>query len=115
MVACGHNLLKAHAQAVRVFRSKYQRAQGGKIGFTTNIVWAEPMTDSAAGDLLASAVLPLLPCLWRAHLPVCGERAPREAYAHWCSQTGGLHKTSWTLRLAGFWTRCLRVRDGSDL
>uniref|UniRef100_A0A383WBJ0 Beta-glucosidase n=1 Tax=Tetradesmus obliquus TaxID=3088 RepID=A0A383WBJ0_TETOB len=41
---CGHNVLLAHAAAVKVYRDKY-RSQGAKIGFSTNLVWAEPLTD----------------------------------------------------------------------
>ncbi|KAM3571215.1 hypothetical protein VYU27_006732 [Nannochloropsis oceanica] len=32
----GHNLLLAHSKAVKVYKTKYQAAQGGKIGITIN-------------------------------------------------------------------------------
>lgn len=46
--AC-HNLLRAHAAAVKTYRTWYQPTQGGKIGLTTNVVWAEPLTNSFEG------------------------------------------------------------------
>ena len=50
--AC-HNLLKAHAAAVKTYRTWYQPSQKGKIGFVTNVVWAEPLTNSVEGVLSA--------------------------------------------------------------
>lgn len=47
--AC-HNLLKAHAAAVKTYRTWYQPSQQGKIGLTTNVVWGEPLTNSAEGE-----------------------------------------------------------------
>jgi beta-glucosidase/6-phospho-beta-glucosidase/beta-galactosidase len=47
--AC-HNLLRAHAAAVKTYRTWYQPKQGGKIGLTTNVVWAEPLTNSFEGE-----------------------------------------------------------------
>ena len=41
----GHNLLLAHAKAVKVYRDKYQAVQGGLIGITNNCDWREPLTD----------------------------------------------------------------------
>lgn len=38
----GHNLLLAHAKAVEVYRTEFQKKQGGKIGVTLNSNWAEP-------------------------------------------------------------------------
>jgi beta-galactosidase len=41
-----HQLLRAHAQAVDVYREKYQPKQKGRIGITNNCDWREPRTDS---------------------------------------------------------------------
>lgn len=41
-----HNMLNAHAAAVQVYRSKYQRSQKGVIGITLNSDFAYPLTDS---------------------------------------------------------------------
>lgn len=53
----GHQLLKAHALAVDVYRKKYQTAQGGKIGITNNCDWREPLTDSPADRAAAERAL----------------------------------------------------------
>jgi len=43
-----HNLLRAHAKIVDVYRRKFQGTQRGTIGITNNCDWREPKTDSAA-------------------------------------------------------------------
>jgi beta-glucosidase len=42
-----HNLLRAHAKAVDIYRTKYQAAQQGRVGISNNCDWREPLTDSA--------------------------------------------------------------------
>lgn len=37
-----HNLLRAHAKAVRIYRSEFQPLQNGRIGITLNSDWGEP-------------------------------------------------------------------------
>ncbi|GBG45034.1 hypothetical protein CBR_g78504, partial [Chara braunii] len=44
----GHNVLRAHAAAVDVYRRLYQSHQGGKIGIVLDSVWAMPLSDTAA-------------------------------------------------------------------
>lgn len=39
-----HHLIKAHAKAVQVYRTKYQSSQKGKIGITNNCDWREPLS-----------------------------------------------------------------------
>lgn len=53
----GHNLIKAHAKAVDVYRRQYQPAQGGKIGITNNCDWREPLTSSPADQAAAERAL----------------------------------------------------------
>lgn len=48
-----HNLLLAHAEAVQLYREKYQPEQQGQIGITNNCDWREPLTDSC-GDKAAA-------------------------------------------------------------
>ncbi|KAI8476683.1 MAG: glycoside hydrolase superfamily [Monoraphidium minutum] len=43
---CGHMLLLAHGNAVKIYRDKYQKKQGGKIGMALWSEWSEPFTDS---------------------------------------------------------------------
>lgn len=49
-----HNVLLAHAAAVQLYRSDFQKSQGGVIGITLNQDWSEPRTtdpqDVAAGE-----------------------------------------------------------------
>ena len=42
----GHNLLIAHAKAVKIYRDRYQSLQKGRIGISNNCDWREPLTDS---------------------------------------------------------------------
>ncbi|XP_020269029.1 beta-glucosidase 12-like [Asparagus officinalis] len=44
----GHNLLLAHAAAVKVYRDKYQASQKGKIGITLVTHWFRPYSNSKA-------------------------------------------------------------------
>eukprot|EP00878_Enallax_costatus_P001527 GHUV01001678.1.p1 GENE.GHUV01001678.1~~GHUV01001678.1.p1 ORF type:complete len:401 (+),score=78.89 GHUV01001678.1:691-1893(+) len=43
---CGHNLLLAHAQAVKVYRDVYKPKQGGRIGMALWSEWSEPYSNS---------------------------------------------------------------------
>lgn len=43
---CGHSQLLAHAYAAKLYRTSYQKAQGGKISLALNMDWAEPLTSS---------------------------------------------------------------------
>lgn len=44
------NLLLAHAEAVDLYRSKFQEAQGGKIGIVLNSHWFTPFDDNSKAD-----------------------------------------------------------------
>ena len=37
-----HNQILAHARAYRLYQEKYLSSQGGQVGITLNIHWAEP-------------------------------------------------------------------------
>ncbi|GAB4830909.1 Beta-glucosidase 47 [Ancistrocladus abbreviatus] len=48
-----HNIILAHVAAVDLYRTKYQREQGGFIGIVLNYVWFEPISNSSADKLAA--------------------------------------------------------------
>lgn len=50
---CGHNVLKAHAEIVHLYRDHFQPTQNGKIGITSDISWPEPKTDSPEDKVAA--------------------------------------------------------------
>ncbi|KFK40643.1 hypothetical protein AALP_AA2G023200 [Arabis alpina] len=41
-----HNMILAHAKAVQIYRTKYQKAQRGIIGIVVQTSWFEPVSDS---------------------------------------------------------------------
>ncbi|KAJ1428758.1 Glycosyl hydrolases family 1, N-terminal conserved site [Sesbania bispinosa] len=47
------NLILSHAAAVDVYRTKYQKNQGGKIGIVMNAIWFEPISNSSEDKLAA--------------------------------------------------------------
>ena len=51
-----HNSILAHAKAVNVYRTKYQKEQGGEIGFTTNTNFALPYNPNSEDDIWAANV-----------------------------------------------------------
>ncbi|CAI9756588.1 unnamed protein product [Fraxinus pennsylvanica] len=48
-----HNVILAHAAAVNLYRTKYKKQQGGKIGLTVQCLWFEPISNSTADKLAA--------------------------------------------------------------
>ncbi|KAL6903512.1 hypothetical protein ACP4OV_004325 [Aristida adscensionis] len=48
----GHNMILSHANAVHIYRKKYQEKQGGHIGITVYSRWYEPLRNTRA-DILA--------------------------------------------------------------
>jgi beta-galactosidase len=52
----GHQLILAHAKAVKVYREKYAH-QNGRIGITNNCDWREPLTDSGQDKKAAERAL----------------------------------------------------------
>lgn len=49
-----HNQLLAHAEAARIYHEEFQAQQGGFIGATLNVDWAEPLDASSAEDVAAA-------------------------------------------------------------
>ena len=50
----GHNVLIAHAEAVFIYRTRYQSLYDGAIGIVLNLDWGEPLSPSSSTDLLAA-------------------------------------------------------------
>ncbi|XP_010533828.1 PREDICTED: beta-glucosidase 45 isoform X3 [Tarenaya hassleriana] len=48
-----HNMILAHAEAVRIYRTKYQKEQSGSIGIVVQTSWFEPISESTADKLAA--------------------------------------------------------------
>ena len=46
-----HNQILAHARAYRLYQEKYFSSQGGQVGITLNIHWAEPEDPSDPSHL----------------------------------------------------------------
>ena len=42
----GHNVILAHAYAVKLYREEFKGVQGGQVGITLNGDWAMPYDDS---------------------------------------------------------------------
>ncbi|XP_039016436.1 beta-glucosidase 18-like [Hibiscus syriacus] len=40
-----HNIILSHADAVDIYRTKYQKQQGGSIGIVMNAIWYEPISE----------------------------------------------------------------------
>ncbi|XP_020976234.1 beta-glucosidase 45 isoform X2 [Arachis ipaensis] len=46
-----HNIILSHADAVEIYRTKYQAEQGGKIGIAVHLDWYEPISNSTEDKL----------------------------------------------------------------
>ncbi|KAJ4703174.1 putative Beta-glucosidase [Melia azedarach] len=46
-----HNIILSHAAAVTIYRTKYQKEQGGSIGIVMNTMWLEPLSNSLEDKL----------------------------------------------------------------
>ncbi|XP_016472224.2 beta-glucosidase 18-like [Nicotiana tabacum] len=42
-----HNMILSHADAVSIYRTRYQKSQGGMIGITMGFEWYEPLSNSS--------------------------------------------------------------------
>ncbi|KAI9127696.1 hypothetical protein K1719_000689 [Acacia pycnantha] len=48
-----HNLILSHVSAVQLYRTKYQKKQGGEIGIVMDALWFEPFSNSLEDKLAA--------------------------------------------------------------
>ncbi|XP_050371028.1 beta-glucosidase 47 isoform X2 [Argentina anserina] len=48
-----HNIILSHAAAVNIYRTKYQKKQGGSTGIVMNSIWFEPISSSLEDKLAA--------------------------------------------------------------
>lgn len=83
----GHQLILAHAKAVKRYREQFQPAQKGRIGITNNCDWREPLTDAPADKAAAERALEFFLAwfadpIYKGHYPASmvdrlGDRLPR--------------------------------------
>lgn len=81
-----HNIIIAHARAVRKYRAEFQATQGGQIGITLNMDWREPYTSEDADRAAAQRSLDwqlgwFADPIWKGDYPDsmrrrCGDRLP---------------------------------------
>lgn len=69
---CGHNLLRAHAKAYRVYDEKFRAKQNGLVSLVTDALWYEPTTNSTE-DLEAAERIRLFTYGWFANPIVFGD------------------------------------------
>ncbi|XP_065872019.1 beta-glucosidase 16-like [Euphorbia lathyris] len=50
----GHNLIRAHGCAAKLYKEKYQITQKGQIGLTLNTIWMVPYSDSNEDKIAAA-------------------------------------------------------------
>jgi len=62
-----HNQIRAHAKAYRAYHADFAEEQGGKIGITLNVNWAEPRDETNEDDLAASEAHLQFNLGWYAH------------------------------------------------
>ncbi|KAG4069555.1 hypothetical protein HA402_006921, partial [Bradysia odoriphaga] len=54
---CGHNILKAHAEVVHLYRNKFLAKQKGRIGITLDMSFPLPKTESAEDKIASELAL----------------------------------------------------------
>ncbi|EXB88444.1 Beta-glucosidase 47 [Morus notabilis] len=52
-----HNVILSHSSAVHLYRTKYQKTQGGSIGIVMNCLWYEPFSNSLEDKLAVERAL----------------------------------------------------------
>jgi len=62
-----HNQIRAHARAYRAYEADFAATQGGKVGVTLNVDWAEPQDPDSDEDLAASETNLQFNLGWYAH------------------------------------------------
>ncbi|CAG9856928.1 unnamed protein product [Phyllotreta striolata] len=72
---CGHNLLKAHAEAYHLYDEVYRSSQDGKIAIDINSVWFEPASESQC-DIDAAERRQQFQIGWFAHPIYVGDYPP---------------------------------------
>ncbi|KAM5588640.1 hypothetical protein ABKV19_006880 [Rosa sericea] len=64
-----HNTILSHAAAVNIYRTKYQKKQGGSIGIVMSSVWYEPISNSLQDKLAAESSIFLYELVLRPNYP----------------------------------------------
>mmetsp|Transcript_19540 Transcript_19540/g.53509 ORF Transcript_19540/g.53509 Transcript_19540/m.53509 type:complete len:603 (-) Transcript_19540:11-1819(-) len=78
-----HNMLLAHAEAVRIYRAEFVERQRGRIGITLNADWRQPWNPSNPADVIAAERAMDFSLGWFAHPVYFGH------YPHWMRSNCG--------------------------
>lgn len=73
---CGHNALRAHAAAVNVYRTKYQKKFPGQISVILDNTWTEPLNPRSKADQAAAERSMQFYMGWFAHAIWIGDYPP---------------------------------------
>ncbi|XP_037656108.1 klotho [Choloepus didactylus] len=87
-LGAGHNLLRAHARAWRLYDREFRRAQGGQVSIALQADWVEPACPSSPRDREVAERVLEFDVGWLAE-PIFGSGDYPRAMRDWLGQRGG--------------------------